>query len=74
MFEVEDYTGIPINNESEQLDQYRAKKLPSDNDIGIAIEIDGTVTDDVQDIMHSFLDLYHLWHVTQYVTSEELLS
>lgn len=59
MFVIDEYTGIPQNNDAHKYDHYRAEIIDSDNDLGYAVKIDGTITDDVQDIMHSFLDIYH---------------
>ena len=68
MFQVGEYTGTPINNEHDKFDQYRAKRIDSDNIIGFGIEIDGTITDDVQDIMHTFLDVYHLFSIAPFLS------
>lgn len=73
-FIIDEYDGIPLNNESHTLDQYWAKKIDANNTLWFAVSIDGTVTDDVQDIMHSFLDLYHLWYVVPKVQPGELLD
>ena len=73
MFEIQDYSGIPINNEHEKLDYYWSKKIESDNGLWFAVSIDGTITDDSQDIMHSFIDLYHIEYVTKHVDPQELL-
>jgi 8-oxo-dGTP pyrophosphatase MutT (NUDIX family) len=59
MFIIDEYTWIPLNNDSHKLDQYRAEIIDSDNDLWYAIKIDGTITDDGQDIMQSFIDIYH---------------
>lgn len=74
MFDVEEYTGIPVNNEDKKFDQYWAKKIETDNSLWFAIEINGTITADVQDIMHSFLDLYHMWSVAPQVEKEIFLA
>jgi hypothetical protein len=58
---IDDYSGIPLNNDSDKYDQYRAEIIDSDNDLGFAVNVEGTITDDVQDIMQSFLDIYHLY-------------
>lgn len=63
VFMIDEYTGTPTNTDSHKYDQYRAEILESDNEIGFAVNIDGTITDDVQDIMHSFVDLYHVYTV-----------
>lgn len=59
-FIIEEYTWIPLNNDSDEYDQYRAEIIDSDNELGFAVKVDGTITDDVQDIMQSCIDLYHL--------------
>lgn len=73
MFQVHTYTGIPINNEK-KYDQYRAKKVFSDNTFWFGICIDGTITEDEQDIMHTFLDLYHISVVAPNLEASILLE
>lgn len=57
--EITSYTGTPLNNDSHKYDHYRAKIIDSDNSLGFAVKIDGTITDDEFDIAHSFLDIYN---------------
>lgn len=73
-FVVEEYEGIPINNMSDEYDQYRAKKIQSDNTLGFGIVINGTITEDEEDIMHTFLDLYHVWVIASQIDKKLFLS
>ena len=52
-----EYTGIPTNKESHKCDNYRVEIIDSDNTLGFAVKVDGTITDDVQDILHTFLEI-----------------
>lgn len=72
MFMIDDYSGISLNNESDKYDQYRAEIIDSDNKLGFAIKVDGTITDDVQDIMQSFLDVYHLYTIVPQIYDDIL--
>ncbi len=60
IFVVDTYTWIPLNNDSHKYDQYRAEIIDSDNALGFAVKVDGTITDDGQDIMQSYRNLYHM--------------
>lgn len=73
-FVVDTYTWTPINNDSDKYDYYWAEILSSENKIGFSVKIDWTVTDDVQDIMHSFLDLYHLYYISSRIDINVLLE
>ena len=74
MFMIDDYSNIPLNNESDKYDQYRAEIIDSDNELGFAVKIDSTITDDVQDIMHSFLDMYHLYTIIPQIHDDILIQ
>lgn len=71
---IDDYSGIPLNNESDKYDQYRAEIIDSDNELGFAVKVDGTITDDVQDIMQSFLDIYHLTTIVPQIHDDILIQ
>jgi hypothetical protein len=72
LFLIHSYTWIPQNNDSHKYDQYRAKIIDSDNEVGFSINIDGTITDDVQDIMQSFNNLYYAYVIAPQLGSEIL--
>lgn len=73
MFIVEEYIWIPLNNENDKYDQYRAEIIESDNDLGFAVNVEGMITEDVQDIMQSFLDIYHLYSIAPQIHDDVLL-
>lgn len=58
-FLITSYRWIPTNHDAHLMLHYRAKIIDSDNELGFAVKVNGTITDDVQDIMHSFIGLYH---------------
>lgn len=74
MFQVKHYTGTPINNESDKFDQYWVEKRDSSNSLWFALNINGTITEDVQDIMHTFLHLYHLFSIVSLLSWDDLLQ
>ena len=67
MYEITKYSWSPVNNEHKKYDQYRAQKRESNNALWFSIAIQGTITDDVEDIMHSFIDFYHLFYIRQHI-------
>lgn len=73
IFMIDEYQWIPINNESDKFDQYRAEIIDSDNDLGFAVNVDGTIIHDVQDIMQSFLELYHIVTIIPQISDDILL-
>lgn len=70
IFIVDEYQWIPINNDSDKLDQYRAEIIDSDNDLGFAVSVDGTITDDREDIMQSFVDIYHVYTIVPQLSGD----
>jgi 8-oxo-dGTP pyrophosphatase MutT (NUDIX family) len=70
LFVIDSYLWIPQNNDSHKYDQYRAEIIDSDSSLGFAIKIGGTITDDVQDIMHSFVDIYNFHTNTSKILSD----
>lgn len=73
MYMIDDYSWIPLNNEYKKYDQYRAEIIQSDNSLGFAVKVDGTITNDVQDIMQSFLDIYHLYTIVPQLHDDGLI-
>lgn len=57
-FGIVEYTGTVKNKENHKCDNYRVEILDSDNELGFAVKVDSTITDDVQDILHSFLEIH----------------
>lgn len=57
-FDIVEYTGIVKNKENHKCDNYRVEILNSDNELGFAVKVDGTITDDVQDILHTFMEIH----------------
>lgn len=74
MFMIDHYSNIPINNEIDKYDQYRTEIIKSNNNLWYAIKIDGTITDDIQDIMHNFLDIYHLCTILPQIHDDILIQ
>ncbi len=69
-FVVDQYTWTLVNHDAHLMDQYRAEITDSDNDLGFAVNIEGTITDDVQDIMHSYRNLYHILIVASQMSGD----
>ncbi|MCX6823368.1 MAG: class I tRNA ligase family protein, partial [candidate division SR1 bacterium] len=72
MVEVE-VTGEAKNLEPEKHPQMiRAEIIPSDNSLGFAVKIDGTIVDDDFEIMNQFYDLYAYHHqIAQQISDEK---
>ena len=72
LFIVDEYVGTSINNKKGQYDYYRAEIIDSDNSLWYALKIDGTITDDSQDIMQSFVDIYHWYTIVPQIYDDIL--
>lgn len=69
-FVVDQYTWIPVNHDVHLMDMYRANIIDSDNSLGFAVNIEGTIMDDVQDIMHSYRNLYHILSIAHQMNDD----
>jgi hypothetical protein len=74
IFQIDRYTWIPINNDSHKYDMYRAERVSSDNDLWFAVKVDGTITEDIHDIMHTFIDIYTITTTLPHSDPEILLE
>ncbi len=73
-FKINDYTGEIVNHEAKKYDEYWAEKVCSDNKFGFGVKIDNTITEDEEDIMHTFNVLYYLWYLVQFPTIQHVWS
>jgi 8-oxo-dGTP pyrophosphatase MutT (NUDIX family) len=73
-FMIDEYTWIPLNNDNDKYDQYRAEIIESDNELWYAIKIDGTIIHDIQDIMQSVIDIYHIKSIVSQIHDNILLE